>query len=145
MGTMFGFASAALLTPTARQKHDWRHDGDWMPAAPGVIVGSALGVLAAISSGEGGQPPLFFSMFIVGAAALTTLTLCSVPIVRDSLEEVGSAGAVILAGTASFAATMVFAVRNCIDHLAGRERERPTRGAPTHREKLGLFEDSKEI
>lgn len=55
---------------------------------PVQIVGSALGVLAAISSGEGGQPPLFFSMFIVGAAALTTLTLCSVPIVRDSLEEV---------------------------------------------------------
>lgn len=37
MGTMFGFVSAALLTPTNGEHYDW------MPAAPGVV--SALGEL----------------------------------------------------------------------------------------------------
>lgn len=50
-------------------------------------IGSALGVLAANSGGEAGQPPMVFVVLVVGAAALVTVALGSIPI-ADALKEV---------------------------------------------------------
>ncbi|CAM9804759.1 unnamed protein product [Scytosiphon promiscuus] len=104
LGTMFGFISAALLTPIHGGE---REEG--VPAAPGVIIGSSLGVLAAHSAGDGNQSIRQFAYllpFSVGGAAGATAA-CSW-LIGDMVQKGGSAGIMILATIASFGSTAVF-------------------------------------
>ncbi|CAM9306022.1 unnamed protein product [Ectocarpus sp. 6 AP-2014] len=106
LGTMFGFVSAALLTPI--------HGGErehGLPAAPGVIMGSSLGVLAAYSAGEGTQPLrqlVYLVLLSVGAAAVTTAA-CSW-LTGDVIQNGGSVGIMVLATVASLGSTAVFTI-----------------------------------
>ncbi|CAB1121510.1 unnamed protein product [Ectocarpus sp. CCAP 1310/34] len=106
LGTMFGFVSAALLTPI--------HGGErehGLPAAPGVVMGSSLGVLAAYSAGEGTQPLrrlVYLLLLSVGAAAVTTAA-CSW-LAGDVVHNGGSVGIMVLATVASLGSTAVFTI-----------------------------------
>eukprot|EP00752_Nemacystus_decipiens_P001853 g1786.t1 len=104
LGTMFGFVSAALLTPV----HGGGPD-DGLPAAPGVVIGSSLGVLAAHSGGEGNQPVRQLANRLVlslVAAGATTATCCL--LVGDILQNGGTVGIIILATVASLGSTAAF-------------------------------------
>ncbi|CAM9114866.1 unnamed protein product [Hapterophycus canaliculatus] len=108
LGTMFGLVSAALLTPIHGGE---REEG--IPAVPGVIIGSSLGVLAAHSAGEGNQPvrhlAYLLAFGVVGAAGTTSA--CSW-LLGDMLRNGGSAGIMALATIASFGSTAVFTLHN---------------------------------
>ncbi|CAM9520838.1 unnamed protein product [Ectocarpus sp. 12 AP-2014] len=106
LGTMFGFVSAALLTPIHGGEREYG-----LPAAPGVVMGSSLGVLAAYSAGEGTQPLrrlVYLLLLSVGAAAVTT-TACSW-LAGDVVRNGGSVGIMVLATVASLGSTAVFTI-----------------------------------
>eukprot|EP00903_Cladosiphon_okamuranus_P008065 g7779.t1 len=106
LGTMFGFVSAALLTPIHGGEQE-----DGLPAAPGVVIGSSLGVLAAHSAGEGNTSLRHLANLLVlsVAAAAATTAACGW-LAGDTLQNGGSAGIIVLAMLASLGSTAAFSL-----------------------------------
>eukprot|EP00904_Undaria_pinnatifida_P009773 jgi/Undpi1/5926/HiC_scaffold_2.g01200.m1 len=109
MGTMFGFVSAVLFTPSRREEGT----AGGLPAAPGVIVGASFGVLAAHSAGEGSQTlRQVIYLLVISMGAATAATALSSWLAGDALQQGGTVGIIALAAAASLGPAAVFTVHN---------------------------------
>lgn len=136
LGTMCGFVSAVLLTPTQGESTGG------LPAAPGVIVGASFGVLAAHSAGESNQTLqqlVYLPVISVGAA--TAVTAVIYLLAGDVLSQSGTVGVIVLAAAVSLGPTAVFAVHNH-NMLLRRASAFDDRGFPPH---AGIEADEVEI